>query len=107
MAGSAPPRARRASRASRSCRPAPNSLDTPRTPGLRARRSRSRSASLAARLADDRPAARGRLVQAAYGCRVRRPEKDLRVVLGLAEDRIERVGQVVEGLARLGLGRLD
>src|SRR5262245_37648251 len=59
------------------------------------------------RLADDRALGRPGLVQAPDRRLVRRVARDLRILLALDEDRGDRVGERVERLHRLGLGRLD
>src|SRR5215217_3483707 len=63
--------------------------------------------ALVERLADDRPLRRARLVEPADRRRVRRVARDLRILGRLAQDLGDRVGERVERLARLGLGRLD
>ena len=59
------------------------------------------------RLADDRPAGRLDLVEAADGGRVGGVLGELGVGLGLGEDLLDRFGEGVEALLGLGLGRLD
>ena len=60
------------------------------------------------RLADDRALGRRDLVQSPDGGRVGGVPRDLRPLgRGLAQDRGDRLGERVERLARLGLGRLD
>src|SRR5690349_12141168 len=58
-------------------------------------------------LAYDRSLGGGGLVQPADRRGVRRVASDLRILGALAQDVGDRVGEGVERLARLGLGRLD
>src|ERR1017187_1403194 len=64
------------------------------------------AAGLVHGLTDDRVLGRGDLVQAADRRRVRRVDRYLRVLGRLLEDRGDRLGERVERLLGLGLGRL-